>query len=209
MPEPPRVTARHLAPCVAVLLTSLLCGGCGTGHAKTRPAAVASPQASHVSVQDLAAALGCTAEITVDAEELREGACGAGAAGYRIATFTADEGQRAWLAESRVYGGTYLVGDRWVVTAASAEALAPLRERLGGKVETGDAHGPGHEDAQPGDAGHDARPGDAGHDARPGDAGHDARPGDAGHGEAGHDAGPGEASGGDAFHAPGHSPSPG
>ncbi|MFI5830011.1 hypothetical protein ACIA6C_22660 [Streptomyces sp. NPDC051578] len=193
MPEPPRVTARHLAPCVAVLVTSLLCGGCATGHAKARPVAAAT-RASSVSVQDLAAALGCTAEITVDAEELREGACGSGASGYRIATFTADEGQRAWLAESRGYGGTYLVGDRWVVTAASAEALAPLRERLGGKVETGDAHGPehggpGHADTGPADTGHDA----AGHTGTgPADTGHDA----AGHAATGHDgaaqdAGPG------------------
>lgn len=81
MPQPPRVTARHLAPCVAVLVASLLCGGCATGHAKVRPVAAASARANGVSVQDLAAALGCTAEITVDAEELREGACGAGAAG--------------------------------------------------------------------------------------------------------------------------------
>ncbi|WP_330261345.1 hypothetical protein [Streptomyces sp. NBC_00539] len=198
MPQPPRVTARHLAPCVAVLVASLLCGGCATGHAKVRPVAAASARANGVSVQDLAAALGCTAEITVDAEELREGACGAGAAGYRIATFTADEGQREWLAESRGYGGTYLVGDRWVVTAASAEALAPLRERLGGKVETGDAHGPEH-----GDAGHD---GGAGH----ADSGHDAPGhGDASHGDASHDAAHGDAPQGDASHSPGHGPSPG
>ncbi|MGW7102180.1 hypothetical protein [Streptomyces sp. NPDC054838] len=153
MPQSPRITARHLAPCLAVLLASLLCGGCGTGHAKAH-AAAAPPAAGRVTVQDLAAALGCTAEITVDAEELREGACGAGAAGFRIATFTADEGQRAWLAQSREYGGTYLVGDRWVVTAASAEALAPLRERLGGKVETGDSHGAAHGDPGAMEPGH-------------------------------------------------------
>lgn len=169
MPQPPRVTARHVAPCVAVLLTSLLCGGCASGHAKARPVP-ATRAASHVTVQDLAGALGCTAEITVDAEELREGACGAGATGYRIATFTADEGQREWLKESRAYGGTYLVGDRWVITAASAEALAPLRERLGGTVESGDDHGAGHGDPGHGDSGH----GDSGHgDASPMDASHD------------------------------------
>ncbi|MFF1560671.1 hypothetical protein [Streptomyces sp. NPDC058279] len=191
MPQSPRVTARHLAPCVAVLLASLLCGGCAGGPAKARPAA-ATRAASHVTVQDLAAALGCTAEITVDAEELREGACGAGAAGFRIETFTADEGQRAWLAQSREYGGTYLVGDRWVVTAASAEALAPLRERLGGTVETGDSHGPDH-----GGPGHEDH-GDPGHEDHGG-------PGHEDHGGPG----PGDASPMDPAHDPGHDPSPG
>ncbi|MBT2457555.1 hypothetical protein [Streptomyces sp. ISL-86] len=174
MPDSPRITARHVVPCVAVLIASLVCGGCtGQGQAAHRGAGgtdpVETPASSPVSsgpvssapaasgpassarpatLQEIAAALGCAAEVTVDAEELKEGACGAGEEGYRMVTFSADQGQRAWLAESRMYGGTYLVGNRWVVTAASAEALAPLREHLGGTVETGDSHGaehtPGH-----------------------------------------------------------------
>lgn len=189
VPDSPRITARHVVPCVAVLIASLMCGGCAgqgqaahrggggsrpaetsasgpaatgpassgpassgpassgpasTGPASSGPASSARP----ATLQEIAAALGCTAEVTVDAEELREGACGAGEEGYRMVTFSADQGQSAWLAESQMYGGTYLVGNRWVVTAASAEALAPLRERLGGTVESGASHGaehtPGH-----------------------------------------------------------------
>ncbi|MFJ6793037.1 hypothetical protein [Streptomyces sp. NPDC091268] len=142
---PPRVTGRHLVPCAAVLLASLWCGGCAAGHAAERAPAAAAPAAS---LSEIAAALGCTAEITVEAQELTEGACGTGPEAYRMATFAAGSGQRAWLAESRPYGGTYLVGDRWVVTAASAQALAPLRDRLGGTIETGASHpadqAPGH-----------------------------------------------------------------
>ncbi|MFJ3925929.1 hypothetical protein [Streptomyces sp. NPDC090022] len=168
MSHPPRIGARHCLPAVAVLAAALLCGGCaghgqGSGPAhgaadhETDPAA--SPAPGHpqghaaagresggrtVTVQEIAAAVGCTAEITVDAEELREGACGTGKDAYRMLTFTAEEGRRAWLAEARNYGGSYLVGDRWIVTAASAEALAPLRDRLGGTVESGDSHTGGH-----------------------------------------------------------------
>lgn len=76
----------------------------------------------------------------MEADELREGACGSGPGAYRIATFAADAGRAAWLAESRAYGGAYLVGARWVVTAASPEALAPARARLGGTIESGSAH---------------------------------------------------------------------
>ncbi|MEU9799287.1 hypothetical protein [Streptomyces sp. NPDC051000] len=172
MPASPRITARHLVPCVAVLIASMMCGGCAgqgnerTGATDAHPAGAAHPAASPTpsapapsatpapsstarpaSLDQIAAALDCRPEITVDAEELREGACGAGKDGFRMATFAADQGQRAWLDESRMYGGVYLVGERWVVTAASAEALAPLRERLGGTVETGTGHGGASHDA--------------------------------------------------------------
>ncbi|MCY0920915.1 MULTISPECIES: hypothetical protein [unclassified Streptomyces] len=172
MSASPRITARHLVPCVAVLIASMMCGGCA-GQEKARagatdahpagaataaepstptaPAPSATPAsptpsstARPASLDQIAAALDCRPEITVDAEELKEGACGAGKEGFRMATFAADQGQRAWLDESRMYGGVYLVGERWVVTAASAEALAPLRERLGGTVETGSGHGASH-----------------------------------------------------------------
>ncbi|MFD5885647.1 hypothetical protein ACFWHQ_06605 [Streptomyces sp. NPDC060334] len=171
MSASPRITARHLVPCVAVLIASMMCGGCaGQGKARAgvtdaHPAGASTAAASSTptappsatpatpapsstarpaSLDQIAAALDCRPEITVDAEELKEGACGTGKEGFRMATFAADQGQRAWLDESRVYGGVYLVGERWVVTAASAEALAPLRERLGGTVETGSGHGASH-----------------------------------------------------------------
>ncbi|MCX4529386.1 MULTISPECIES: hypothetical protein [unclassified Streptomyces] len=144
MPISPRVTARHVLPCVAVMFASLLCGGCAGQHTAAHRAEAGAPAptstARPASLQDIATALGCTAEIMVDAEELREGACGAGEDAYRMLTFAADQGQKAWLDESRNYGGTYLVGNRWVVVAASADALAPLKERLGGTVETGTSH---------------------------------------------------------------------
>ncbi|MFD3869997.1 hypothetical protein [Streptomyces sp. NPDC058623] len=151
MSDSPRITARHLLPCAVVLLASLLCGGCAGQQEKTDRGAAATRQdvpadlgpvstARTATLQEIAAVLGCTAEVTVDAEELKEAACGAGPDSYRMTTFTADQGQRAWLAESAMYGGTYLVGNRWVVTAATAEALAPLRERLGGTITNGASH---------------------------------------------------------------------
>ncbi|MFD6184429.1 hypothetical protein [Streptomyces goshikiensis] len=160
MPTSPRVTARHVLPCVAVMFASLLCGGCAGQHtAAPRTVAAGTPAptstARPASLQDIASALGCTAEIMVDAEELREGACGAGESAYRMLTFAADQGQRAWLDESQNYGGSYLVGDRWVVVAASPDALAPLRKRIGGTVESGTSHG----GSSHGDASHAATSG--------------------------------------------------
>ncbi|MFI5979484.1 hypothetical protein ACIBEA_01265 [Streptomyces sp. NPDC051555] len=156
MPNRPRTTGRRVLAATALSL-SLLCAACGapTAHGgsaahegSSAPVVRAAPAAPAGSgsrtIQELAAALGCTAEVTVEADELREGACGAGKEGYRMATFTADAGQAAWLAESQAYGGTYLVGERWVVTAASPEALAPAREHLGGTIRSGAAHTGSH-----------------------------------------------------------------
>ncbi|NXY99877.1 hypothetical protein HYE82_37030, partial [Streptomyces sp. BR123] len=147
-------TPRHLAAC-AVLPVLILCGGCAGGgtaapqasEAASAPASAsaAGPTARPGSFDEIAAVLGCTPEVTVDAEEIREGACGTGPQAYRMATFTTEEGRSAWLAESRVYGGTYLVGPRWVVTAASPEALGPLHDRLGGTLESGTGHGSSHD----------------------------------------------------------------
>ncbi|WP_407835406.1 hypothetical protein ACE1OC_01530 [Streptomyces sp. DSM 116496] len=78
--------------------------------------------------------------MTVDAQEVREGACTVGAQAFRLATFGTAEGRAAWLSESRQYGGTYLVGERWIITAPSADALTPARARLGGTLDSAPAH---------------------------------------------------------------------
>ncbi|WP_328303083.1 hypothetical protein OG389_34770 [Streptomyces sp. NBC_00435] len=137
--------ARHLAPCVIALLASLLCGACGGnpgnpagpaggGAAGTSPPPVPEP------LDRIAAALGCSPEVTVDAQEVREGACTVGTEAFRLATFSTTEGRGAWLAESRQYGGTYLVGDRWIVTAPSPGSLAPAQSLLGGTLDSPPSH---------------------------------------------------------------------
>ncbi|MFE2282913.1 hypothetical protein ACFXDJ_01855 [Streptomyces sp. NPDC059443] len=139
LPDPPHIGARHVVPCAVVLLASLLCAGCGgPGPSSPAPARAAAP--APAPLDRIAEALGCRAEVTVDAEELREGACEVGPQAYRMATFSTGAGREAWLAESRAYGGAYLVGDLWIVTAPSPEALTPLHDHLGGTLESGSAH---------------------------------------------------------------------
>ncbi|MFF4422318.1 hypothetical protein ACFY04_16305 [Streptomyces sp. NPDC001549] len=191
MPSTDRST-RRIRPSIpavaAVCLTALLCGGCSSKAAAQHTSAAApSPSATAAAVpgtslEQIATAIGCTAEVNVEAEELRQGGCQAGQVVYRMVTFTAEQGLRSWLTEARMYGGLYLVGDRWVVTAPTEEALTTLRGRLGGSLETGDTHGDAHGGTPSGTPG--ATPGDT-----PG-----ATPGET-HGgshEGGHDGGQGD-----------------
>ncbi|MFD5142210.1 hypothetical protein [Streptomyces sp. NPDC058401] len=146
------------------LLAALLCAGCAgctTGASSAGSASpggggrAASPPPAPEPLDRIAAALGCNPEVTVDAQEVREGACAVGAQAFRLATFSTAEGRAAWLTESRQYGGTYLVGERWVVTAPSAEALTPARDRLGGTLDSAPAHTHGaHPDGAHTDAAH-------------------------------------------------------
>ncbi|MFF4849906.1 hypothetical protein [Streptomyces sp. NPDC001194] len=176
MPRSPRTAASAAA--AAALLATLLCGGCAARVAAGPQAppdpsssAAQDPAARPAPLQTIADALGCTPETTVDAEELREGACGSGQEGFRMATFTSEQGRQTWLTEAQMYGGTYLVGPTWVITAASAEALAGAHTRLGGTIQTVSGHGSSAHDMPhdpSSDPSHDASPGTShagGHDS--------------------------------------------
>ncbi|MFF2192092.1 hypothetical protein [Streptomyces sp. NPDC058157] len=151
MPPSDKRRIRRAYALGAVLCTALAAGACGAAPARqdaalaahAAHAAPAPPSASasaSATVEQLASALGCTAELGTQAEELRQGSCETGQGAYRMTTFAATAGLRSWLAEAEPYGGVYLVGDRWVVTAPSEDALAGLRERFGGSVENGARH---------------------------------------------------------------------
>ncbi|MFG2875613.1 hypothetical protein ACGFYU_11510 [Streptomyces sp. NPDC048337] len=131
----PRTACRTL-PVIAACAAALLGGGCAGHPAPLTP----STSTTSASIDEIAAAIGCTAEVSVQAEELRQAGCQTGQGAFRMVTFAGAEGQGSWLAEARTYGGSYLVGDRWVVTAQPAEALAALRTRLGGSLESPSEH---------------------------------------------------------------------
>ncbi|MFD9407622.1 hypothetical protein ACFWBN_11475 [Streptomyces sp. NPDC059989] len=156
MPRPPHRPARRTLPVIAACAAALLSGGCAEHSATARPpsASASAPTSApaststSTSIEEIAAAVGCSAEVSVQAEELRQGGCQTGQGAFRMVTFAAAEGQTSWLAEARMYGGSYLVGDRWVVTAQPPEALAALRTRLGGSLEAPSGHA-GHGAASP------------------------------------------------------------
>lgn len=136
-PRRPTARLRHGAA-LALLPLAVACGGGEDGGAaeRKRASVTAAPEAGVVApakVEVIAGLTGCTAEIRIDAEELREGVCRTKRGEYRITTFPEDRFQVIWLDSAAVYGGKYLVGTRWVVSARP-ELLDGFRSRLGGTV---------------------------------------------------------------------------
>ncbi|MFD9593631.1 hypothetical protein ACFWA9_12865 [Kitasatospora sp. NPDC059973] len=142
-PVPPRIdrTAVRWAALILLLLLGIIelfwghGGLTGTSQAARRP--------DPGSVEELARRIGCTAEITTDAADLRQGMCVSDGEEIWIASFPTARAQDAWTSEAKDYGGSYLVGDGWVVVLSDTTADL-LHGLLGGTVVGGAEHGGAH-----------------------------------------------------------------
>ena len=134
-------TARRLR--VAALIGSLAllplvtaCSGgddkaAGDGKSSTTPmAAVVAP----AKVEVIANLTGCKVKIRTDADELREGVCHTAEGDYLITTFPEEKYKLTWLDSAAIYGGKYLVGPRWAISA-KPKMLEPLRAKVGGTIQ--------------------------------------------------------------------------
>ncbi|MFE5814356.1 hypothetical protein [Streptomyces sp. NPDC056479] len=136
-----RASTALVAPAcgLVLLLTATACGGGddkGTS-AQSSPTNVSATVAGVVApakVEVIADLTGCKVKIRTDADELREGVCHTKEGDYLITTFPAEKYKLTWLDAAAVYGGKYLVGTRWVVSAKPA-LLERLRPELGGNVQ--------------------------------------------------------------------------
>lgn len=125
-----RAAAAVLAGCA--LLTACT-GGADGGEAD------AAPRTASGTLEQLASKADCEPNVQTDAEEIRQANCATRDGRYVLATFATDRGQREWINEANDYGGSYLVGRRWVAVG-DPEVVAALRGRLGGTVETASPH---------------------------------------------------------------------
>lgn len=108
-----------------------LLAGCGGGEE--------IPPTATGTLEQLASKAHCKPSIGTDAEELRQANCSTDDGRYVLATFATDRGQREWINEANDYGGSYLVGRKWVAVG-EPQVVAALRGRLGGTVETASPH---------------------------------------------------------------------
>lgn len=111
-------------------------GAGGDGRAR---AGNAAPRTATGTLEQLAAKAECAPDVQTDADELRRADCRTEDGRFVLATFATDRGAREWLNAAKDYGGTYLVGRKWVVVGESA-VVGALRGRLGGTVERSSHH---------------------------------------------------------------------
>ncbi|MFI0450163.1 hypothetical protein [Actinomadura sp. 6N118] len=87
-----------------------------------------------MSIEQLAAIMGCTPSLRGRPADYRQAVCVTPTGKYMLNTFDSDKGQQDWLRHSQMYGGSYLIGTRWIVVS-TPQLLQPLRSRLGGRLQ--------------------------------------------------------------------------
>jgi hypothetical protein len=138
----PRHTTSHLLATAATLCA--LTTGCGTtqdpaaprdvAHTTTTPPTPSTP-AKPYTIEELGAAVGCTPEFQGKPLDFRQAICHNDQYKYLLLDFDTDQGQADWLDYSTTYGGTYLVGQRWVLSSDSEPHMVELSKTLGGTIQ--------------------------------------------------------------------------
>ncbi|MBO1333269.1 hypothetical protein [Streptomyces sp. VRA16 Mangrove soil] len=125
--------------------------GCTSGGVRDEGPKI--PRTATGTLEQIAHRAGCARPaVQTNAAELRQANCGSGTGRWVLATFATDRGQTEWLDSADDYGGTYLVGRKWIAVGPDA-VVTKLRGRLGGTVERSSSHhsgssgGGGHEEA--------------------------------------------------------------
>ncbi|AQZ60368.1 putative lipoprotein [[Actinomadura] parvosata subsp. kistnae] len=121
----------------ALALLAGLVAGCSSGGGGGHLAAGAQgPGAAPLTVEQLAAKVGCTPRMQVNAAELRTGYCKTPDGEFFVTTFKSQAGKDAWMDAAPEYN-PHLVGPLWTVLS-SRKVLDLLRERLGGDLHLTD-----------------------------------------------------------------------
>lgn len=110
-----------------------------TGGNAARPSTSPAPKAARV--EQLASAAGCEPEFTTKVDDYRQAVCKNAKGKFVFLDFVTAKGQRDWLETAQMYGGVYLVGNRWVLSSSPRKNMERLRERFGGTIEEGTSYG--------------------------------------------------------------------
>ncbi len=125
---------KHSWAAGAALAATLAATGCsGVGGGGGAPAAVP------MSLEQLAKQTGCSVVVQTKATELQQGACQTTKGRYVVLTFPSDQAARVWYTEARNWGGTYLIGSRWIIVGTEQQ-LEGFRGQVGGVIQAGDNH---------------------------------------------------------------------
>ncbi|SEG32293.1 hypothetical protein SAMN05444920_102581 [Nonomuraea solani] len=125
----PRLAAFALLAGLAAACSS---GSGGGGYVAAGGKIGAAP----LTVEQLAAKVGCEPRMQVDAAEIRTGYCRTPDGEFFVTTFKNQAGKDAWMDAAPEYN-PHLVGNLWTVLS-SRSVLDLLKERLGGDLHLTD-----------------------------------------------------------------------
>ena len=140
-----------MLPAIAAA-AALLTSGCGSGaggaagphggHGEAAPADVGGEAmpAEVMTVDQLAAEVGCTPSSPQKGADFRQAFCHTAGTDLVLLDFDTAKGQREWVDLSKDYGGVYLVGNRWTVSGNDRDYILALQARLGGAIEQNTSH---------------------------------------------------------------------
>ncbi|WP_055551601.1 hypothetical protein [Streptomyces sp. NBRC 110028] len=150
-----RRPGRRIAPVLAVA-SVLLAAGCGGGSGSAdantggrtdgkgetaRPGGDASPSAEPARVEQLAKYVGCKPEFTTKVDDYRQAICHNSKGKFLFLDFISMKAQSDWLETAQMYGGVYLVGNRWALSSSPKKNMETLRGEFGGTIEENGAFG--------------------------------------------------------------------
>lgn len=101
----------------------------------TTPTSTSAIPAKALTVDQMAAFVGCVPQPVGKTSDFRQATCTAPRGKLVLLDFDTAEGQQAWLETALLYGGLYLVGDRWILSADTVEYMETLRTEFGGTIE--------------------------------------------------------------------------
>jgi len=134
-------------PGLLVALCALVVAGCGV-PAQSAPVATTKswpdPKPTKpYTVEELAKTIGCTPQFQGTTSDFRQAMCKAGKTDYMLLDFVTDQGQKDWYEYAILYGSSYLVGERWILTSTSDEETIKLQQKVGGRIEQDESMGAG------------------------------------------------------------------
>ncbi|MGP4052915.1 hypothetical protein [Streptomyces sp. 2A115] len=147
LPTARLIRGAALAAGLAFLPLATACSGGEDSAARdSKPSEISDAPAAAVvapaKVEVIADLTGCKAKIRIEADELRQGLCHTKKVDYLITTFPEEKYKQRWLDSAAIYGGKYLVGSRWIVSAKEPEMLEQFRTKIGGTVKQLQGIGP-------------------------------------------------------------------
>lgn len=132
--------ARGALGALGLLLALPLAAGC-SGSSTNASTAGQSKPGIEGGLETVASTAGCAKPQLQDTKGsgFRHGVCRVGSDRFTVMSFTDQEQEKTWLHEAKQWGGTYLVGPKWVVVA-TMPTLQSLQEKLGGDISQGSSH---------------------------------------------------------------------